>query len=494
MIRIKRLCLLLGIIWASTTLLMCSPIVEDPIKTYGSKEEILYWNISVMPNFFYPSTTLNDSEKQMVNHLYEGLTRVVDGEVVNGMAETINVDESGLIYTIELKSSKWSDGELVKADDFVYAWEREEHYNKDINLLYFDAYIRNVSIGENDQLVIELYEKNEQLLFQLSHVAFMPLRRDLIDLNEEVNEQQNAISNGPYYLSSYKDDHELILKRNSYYYDFFSVSISSIHVMLDYNYNSVYNQINNGELHFAESVDWKKIEEYLVYEPTFKIYEDLRYYGYSFNKERMVLSKTKMRELLFAAVDRTALNPFQLHIQGSLAPLDAMYIDSEKIKVLLEELDYGKVKELDGLEIVTRDNPNDIALGSLLAESWRIYLGIDCVVKPLNSMDYYIALKNHDYDVILNRMYDDSENKRKVFLYYQNNLGLDLDVNFDKKFTDAATTYDDSRLILNDENFISSYIFLPLFKGYDTVFLSEEVTNWSRSDEGLFYFGNSTME
>ena len=65
-------------------------------------------------------------------HLYENLLKVApDGAggtaVVNGMAKNVSVEENfdgTVTYTFRLRSARWSDGQSVKATDFVYAWQR----------------------------------------------------------------------------------------------------------------------------------------------------------------------------------------------------------------------------------------------------------------------------------------------------------------------------------------------------------------------------------
>ena len=62
----------------------------------------------------------------LYNHLYEGLTRLDEsGQVaLPGMAQRWTVSEDGLTYTFQLRRAKWSDGQAVTAQDFVYAWRR----------------------------------------------------------------------------------------------------------------------------------------------------------------------------------------------------------------------------------------------------------------------------------------------------------------------------------------------------------------------------------
>ena len=74
-----------------------------------------------------------DFESQNVLvHLYENLLRVTwDGKggssVTNGMAKEVEVEENvdgTVTYTFHLRNAKWSDGKAVRAQDFVYAWQR----------------------------------------------------------------------------------------------------------------------------------------------------------------------------------------------------------------------------------------------------------------------------------------------------------------------------------------------------------------------------------
>ena len=61
-----------------------------------------------------------------MNNVMEGLYRLdPDQNVVPGMADgDPEVSEDGTVYTFKLKDAKWSNGDPVTANDFVYAWQR----------------------------------------------------------------------------------------------------------------------------------------------------------------------------------------------------------------------------------------------------------------------------------------------------------------------------------------------------------------------------------
>ena len=57
--------------------------------------------------------------------LFEGLTTYEPGNVVPGAAECWDISDDGLVYTFHLrKDGKWSNGDPLKADDFVYSLRR----------------------------------------------------------------------------------------------------------------------------------------------------------------------------------------------------------------------------------------------------------------------------------------------------------------------------------------------------------------------------------
>ncbi|HZH59536.1 MAG TPA: peptide ABC transporter substrate-binding protein [Metabacillus sp.] len=59
-------------------------------------------------------------------NVMEGLYRLDQNqEAVPGMADgKPEVSEDGLVYTVKLKDAKWSNGDPVTAEDFVFAWQR----------------------------------------------------------------------------------------------------------------------------------------------------------------------------------------------------------------------------------------------------------------------------------------------------------------------------------------------------------------------------------
>ncbi|HWX14633.1 MAG TPA: ABC transporter substrate-binding protein, partial [Methylocella sp.] len=72
----------------------------------------------------HKATTLIESN--VLDELFEGLVALdARGEIIPGVAESWTVDQSGTVYEFRLRrDAKWSNGDRLVAEDFVYAFQR----------------------------------------------------------------------------------------------------------------------------------------------------------------------------------------------------------------------------------------------------------------------------------------------------------------------------------------------------------------------------------
>lgn len=87
-------------------------------------DQTLKINLSAEPPTFDPAQAQDSQANTVLKTMYEGLTRQDgSGQSVPGVAEKWDID--GTKYTFHLrKDAKWSNGDPVTANDFVFAWER----------------------------------------------------------------------------------------------------------------------------------------------------------------------------------------------------------------------------------------------------------------------------------------------------------------------------------------------------------------------------------
>lgn len=87
-------------------------------------DQTLRINLASEPPTFDPGQAQDNQAHTVLNMMYEGLTAMDENnQPVPAAAEKYSVD--GTKYTFELrKDAKWSNGDPVTANDFLFAWER----------------------------------------------------------------------------------------------------------------------------------------------------------------------------------------------------------------------------------------------------------------------------------------------------------------------------------------------------------------------------------
>ena len=94
--------------------------------TLASSQELRI-NIGTEPASFDPSQTQWDYEAAVLRQLFESPLKATKDfkNVTANAADSFSIDSTGTVYTFKLHpGAKWSDGQPVKAADFVYAWQR----------------------------------------------------------------------------------------------------------------------------------------------------------------------------------------------------------------------------------------------------------------------------------------------------------------------------------------------------------------------------------
>ena len=72
-----------------------------------------------------PSLSTDVPAAHVLDDLFEGLTRLDQrGEPEPGVAASWDTSADGRTWSFHLRSARWSNGEPIRADDFVYAWRR----------------------------------------------------------------------------------------------------------------------------------------------------------------------------------------------------------------------------------------------------------------------------------------------------------------------------------------------------------------------------------
>ena len=141
--------------------------------------------------------------------------------VIAGASEDAMVSEDGVVYTIKLREdAKWSNGEPVTAEDYVFSWQRTVDPATASNYAYMLAPVKNaaaISDGTKDkselgieavtshELKITLEKATPYFKSLLAFPTFFPQSEAVV---QEHGDQYaltsaNAVYNGPFTLEDY---------------------------------------------------------------------------------------------------------------------------------------------------------------------------------------------------------------------------------------------------------------------------------------------------
>ena len=119
---------------------------------------VITHNLASEPKTIDPALNTAADGHQIISTVFEGLCRLDEHEqAIPGMAESWEISEDNLTYTFHLRDAKWSDGQPVKAGDFVYAWKRVVDPATAAEYAYQLYYLKNgEAINKGEKPVDEL--------------------------------------------------------------------------------------------------------------------------------------------------------------------------------------------------------------------------------------------------------------------------------------------------------------------------------------------------
>ncbi len=348
-------------------LLLCLVFAFAAFTACGRAENdngaIIHMFLSSEIKNFDPATAYKDADAvKMLGILYEGITRInADGDVENAIADdiTINEDEDREEYKmlIKLKSTKWSDGTPVSADDFIFAWKRilQPDFSSDAAVLLYDIKnakpakegvagisIDDVGITAPDSNLLEIEFEGpidyDHFLELLASPALVPLREDkvskpLTDDDGVVQYDENdqmlcdptwatkatmMVTNGKFAVKTMDDEKEnstYILERNKYYrltgedgenelkyvkphkivvhYEYLGRDGSGLQGLLD--------AFNNGEIFYLSNLPLDQIE---ANRSNLEISDLFSTHTFMFNRSNKTFDSAEVRRALSLALDR----------------------------------------------------------------------------------------------------------------------------------------------------------------------------------------------
>ena len=257
------------------------PVYEDVVADANFEGPSLAVCLASEPDTLDPALNSAVDGATMIIHLFSGLSKWEDKgdgklEIVPDCAEElvegVENEDGTVTYTYTLKEGlKWSDGQDLKASDFVYAWQRAGNIATGADYQYMFEVIDGYSDeDENAQLNVKAVDDrtlevtlsnacsywNELLAFP----TYFPVREDVVADEAWATSPKTYVSNGPYTMVGWEHNSVITLDKNPNYHDADSVTMGRLECYLSDDANNMVSNFKNNTWQLIDDVPTNEIK------------------------------------------------------------------------------------------------------------------------------------------------------------------------------------------------------------------------------------------
>jgi oligopeptide transport system substrate-binding protein len=208
---------------------------------------VLHRPLEAEPDSLDPIKTTNTIADAIEGDLFEGLVRFdARGKVVPGVAERWELAPDGVTYTFHLRpDARWSNGDPLTAEDFVYAWRRAVDPATAATSLHAVTDLANgraildgkvadlakLGVEAVDAHTLRAVTSGPSPLFLMhcaSRDAYPAHRATIETWGREWTQPGHMVSNGPFVLKSWIPHGGIVLARSETYWDRASIKLDEV--------------------------------------------------------------------------------------------------------------------------------------------------------------------------------------------------------------------------------------------------------------------------
>ncbi|MGN1406853.1 peptide ABC transporter substrate-binding protein [Lactobacillus sp.] len=369
------------------------------------------------------------------------------GKTTPGLAKSGSVSTDGLTWTFVIRSNaKWSNGEKITAQDFVYSWRRSINPKTASPYAYLFSGVKNaeqiiagkkapsslgISAKGDNTVVVKLERPIAYFKVLMAYPLFGPQNEAFIKKTGKkyATSSKYMLYSGPFKITGWKGTNDTwSFVKNNYYWDKKVVKLKKINYQVVKTTNTGYQLYQQGKLDMtplsSEQVkNLKNNKDFKTYP-----YSYVSFLAYNFNDKdqtvKKALSNKKIRLALSLALDRQVLTK-KVFGDGSNVPkgfvasglaydpsTGADFASQGKIK---NTVDYNEnlakkywkqglketgLSKLSVSLLAANDGTNADALTQYLQSQWtKVLSGISVKVNAIPSKNAYTKASSGDFDI-----------------------------------------------------------------------------------------------
>ena len=414
--------------------------VSSALAATGAKPQNLRIIIGAEPPSLDPGLATDTTSSNVLLNIYEPLVRLGPSPELKALpAAATSWTVKGTTVTLNLrKNLKWTNGQPVTAQDYVWSWLRTispelaadyayqlfgikgaAEYNAcdpakaDCNALKAQVGVKAVN---KFTLQVQLTSPQAWFVQQLNHHSFLPTNRASVEkYGDKWTEPGNIVTNGAFKLAAWKHDASLTLVKNNAYYNAAAVKLNKVTMTIitdgttaENSYQAGNADVSDQQLPPVDIPKWKKNPEY-------KTFKALGTYYYGFNVKN--IPDVNQRRAMAFAIDRKAI--IRYVAQGGQSPAKGFtpigiaggpVIDKDGIlpptgQLAKAKAFMAKVKTpKKDINLYVNNSPGHVQIATAVQAFWK-ELGLNVNIKVQEWKQYLEFLgppPNSDVDVYRN--------------------------------------------------------------------------------------------
>ena len=249
-----------------------------------------------------------------------------NGKPTAGLAKTGTVSKDGKTWTFKIRDSKWSNGDPIVAQDFVYSWRRSLNPKTASPYAYLFSGVKNadaiiagkkspnalgISAPDKKTVVVKLNRPIAYFKVLMAYPLFGPQNEKVVKKygNRYATEAQYQVYSGPFKIKGWNGTNDTwSFVKNNDYWDKKAVKLNKIHYQVVKSNNTGYQMYQQGKLDLtplsSEQVKNLKSNNDFTQYP----YSLVRFLLYNFKDKnavnRKALNNKNIRLALSLSIDR----------------------------------------------------------------------------------------------------------------------------------------------------------------------------------------------
>ena len=277
------------------------------------------------------STVVDDGMSfNAVHAITDGLTAVNEkGKTAPAIAKSWDVSDDGKTYTFHLRNAKWSNGDKVTANDFVYSWRKiiKNAGNYAYMLGSGGASVKNadalmelganatdeqmatlgVTAKDDQTLVVELENKVPYFTDLMAFPCYFPQNEKFVEKcgKNYGTKPEYTLSNGAYKMTKWVKGNKATFTKNDKYYDAKTVATKNLEMYLVQDPKTAAQNFDNGKVDYAR-INSTLVDKYKG-KDTFTTFNEGYLFYLQLNFKNDTVANKNVREALAYAINRKDL-------------------------------------------------------------------------------------------------------------------------------------------------------------------------------------------